>query len=53
MDTAETIEQVEAGLAPPTGLEQAEAEYERFVEKNLPRNFAGHFLHGMLGMTGT
>ena len=52
MDTAETIEQVEAGLAPPTDLEQAEADYERFVEKNLPRNFAGHFLHGMLGMTG-
>jgi MFS family permease len=52
LDTAETIEQVEAGLAPPTDLEQAEADYERFVEKNLPRNFAGHFLHGMLGMTG-
>jgi MFS family permease len=52
VDTAETIEQVEAELAPVTDLEQAEAEYERFVEKNLPRNFAGHFLHGMLGMTG-
>jgi MFS family permease len=52
VDTAETIEQVEAQLAPPTDLEQAEADYEAFVEKNLPRNFAGHFLHGMLGMTG-
>ena len=52
MDTAETIEQAEASLAPPTDVEQAEADYERFVEKNLPRNFAGHFLHGMLGMTG-
>ncbi len=31
---------------------EAEAEYERFVWKNLPRNFAGHFIHGMLGMTG-
>lgn len=31
---------------------RAEAEYEAFVEKNLPRNFAGHFVHGMLGMTG-
>jgi MFS family permease len=30
----------------------AEAAYERFVWDNLPRNFAGHFLHGMLGMTG-
>ena len=52
MDTAETVEQIEAALAPPTDLELAEADYERFVEKNLPRNFAGHFMHGMLGMTG-
>ncbi len=33
-------------------LIEAEAAYERFVWKNLPRNFAGHFIHGMLGMTG-
>ncbi len=33
-------------------LAEAEAAYERFVWKNLPRNFAGHFMHGMLGMTG-
>ncbi len=52
MDTAETIEQAEAELAPPTDLEEAEAAYERFVWDNLPRNFAGHFMHGMLGMTG-
>ena len=52
LDTAETIEQVEAGFAPPTDLEEAEAAYERFVWDNLPRNFAGHFMHGMLGMTG-
>ena len=52
MDTAETVERIEAELAPPTDLELAEADYERFVEKNLPRNFAGHFMHGMLGMTG-
>src|SRR5271169_1726914 len=32
--------------------EEAEAAYERFVWDNLPRNFAGHFLHGMLGQTG-
>ncbi|MDQ2859985.1 MAG: MFS transporter [Pseudomonadota bacterium] len=37
---------------PPPSLADAEAAYERFVWKNLPRNFAGHFLHGMLGMTG-
>ena len=52
MDRAETIEQVEAELGAPTDLERAEAEYERFVWDNLPRNFAGHFMHGMLGMTG-
>ena len=32
--------------------QDAEAAYERFVWKNLPRNFAGHYLHGMMGMTG-
>jgi MFS family permease len=49
---SETVEQVEADLLPPTSLEEAEVAYEEFVEKNLPRNFAGHFMHGMLGMTG-
>ena len=39
-------------MAPPVGVDQAEAEYQAFIEKNLPRNFAGHFMHGMLGMTG-
>ncbi|HEX4302939.1 MAG TPA: MFS transporter [Rhizomicrobium sp.] len=29
-----------------------EAAYEGFVWRNLRRNFAGHFVHGMLGMTG-
>ena len=52
LDTAESIEEIAAELAPETSLEAQEADYERFVEKNLPRNFAGHFLHGMLGMTG-
>ena len=52
MEQAETVEQIEAELAPPSDLEQAEADYQRFVEDNLPRNFAGHFIHGMLGMTG-
>ena len=33
-------------------LEEREAAYERFVWSNLRRNYAGHFLHGMLGMTG-
>ena len=44
----------EVSLDPATAesAEEAEAAYERFVWKNLPRNFAGHFIHGMLGMTG-
>jgi len=33
-------------------LEEREADYERFVWANLRRNYAGHYLHGMLGMTG-
>jgi len=55
VDTAGTIEEVEAAplaAEPAFDIEAAEAEYERFVETNLPRNFAGHFIHGMLGMTG-
>ncbi|HEY1630168.1 MAG TPA: MFS transporter [Rhizomicrobium sp.] len=31
---------------------ERERVYERFVWANLKRNYAGHFLHGMLGMTG-
>ncbi len=46
-ETAET-----SGTAAPETPEEAEAAYERFVWANLPRNFAGHFIHGMLGMTG-
>ena len=37
------------------GIENAderEAVYEGFVWKNLRRNYAGHYIHGMLGMTG-
>lgn len=32
--------------------QQADADYDAFVRANLKRNFTGHFLHGMLGMTG-
>lgn len=31
---------------------EADAAYDQFVEDNLRRNYAGHFAHGMLGMTG-
>ena len=32
--------------------EPDQAGYDRFVMANLKRNYAGHYLHGMLGMTG-
>jgi MFS family permease len=31
---------------------EADAAYDKFVEDNLKRNYAGHYVHGMLGMTG-
>jgi MFS family permease len=34
------------------GEVEREAAYEGFVWRNLRRNYAGHFVHGMLGMTG-
>lgn len=40
----------ESSSSTPAG--DAEAEYERFVLANLPRNYAANYLHGMLGMTG-
>jgi MFS family permease len=39
------------GARPPEPRDP-EAAYERFVDANLKRNYAAHFLHGMLGMTG-
>lgn len=33
-------------------MSQTEAEYQAFIRTNLKRNYAGHYLHGMLGMTG-
>lgn len=30
----------------------AQAEYDRFVERNLKRNYAANYAHGMLGLTG-
>jgi MFS family permease len=52
VDKAETAQDFVAEMAPPASAATAEAEYQRFVDDNLPRNFAGHFIHGMLGMTG-
>lgn len=31
---------------------EADAAYDRLVEKDLKRNYAAHYIHGMLGMTG-
>ncbi|HLZ83637.1 MAG TPA: MFS transporter [Caulobacteraceae bacterium] len=50
--TLETASTLETTTDEPQTPEEAEAAYERFVWANLPRNFAGHFIHGMLGMTG-
>jgi MFS family permease len=36
----------------PAAQADAEADYDRFVARNLPRNYLSHFIHGMLGMTG-
>jgi MFS family permease len=41
----------EAGVT-DKDLAQREADYEKFVWDNLPRNYLGNYLHGMLGMTG-
>jgi MFS family permease len=38
--------------AETAALEARELEYEAFVRDNLKRNYAGHFVHGMMGMTG-
>jgi MFS family permease len=35
-----------------TTEQQREEAYEGFIWKNLRRNYAGHYIHGMLGMTG-
>jgi MFS family permease len=37
---------------PPPDLEAEERAYDAFVRENLRRNYIGHYLHGMLGMTG-
>lgn len=39
-------------VAGETSLAEREAQYEKFVWDNLRRNYLGHYLHGMLGMTG-
>ncbi len=41
-----------SGPFPPDPAVGADADYQRFVHDNLKRNYSGHFLHGMLGMTG-
>jgi MFS family permease len=43
------LEQLYEGLEAP---EEREAAYQGFVWRNLKRNYAGHYVHGMLGLTG-
>jgi MFS family permease len=42
----------DAPAEPDDDLAAREAAYEKFVWDNLRRNYAGNYLHGMLGMTG-
>lgn len=42
----------ESGKRGSSAVVEADAAYDKFVEDNLKRNFAGHYAHGMLGMTG-
>jgi MFS family permease len=44
-----TLEDIYAGLE---SAEERELAYEEFVWKRLRRNYAGHFVHGTLGLTG-
>ncbi|TPG05853.1 MFS transporter [Sphingomonas oligophenolica] len=39
-------------MADVATLAEREAEYDAFVAAHLRRNFVGHFVHGMLGLTG-
>jgi MFS family permease len=41
-----------ATLGISSSAQDQELAYERFVRANLRRNYAAHYLHGMLGMTG-
>lgn len=43
------MDKIYKGLQTEAAREEA---YEKFVWSNLRRNYAGHYVHGMLGMTG-
>ena len=42
----------EPGRRGASAVVEADAAYDKFVEDNLRRNYLGHYVHGMLGMTG-
>jgi MFS family permease len=46
------IPQNEPPVRGTSAVVEADAAYHKFVEDNLRRNYIGHFMHGMLGMTG-
>jgi MFS family permease len=52
MNLEEPVDAVATDAAPGEDLAVREAAYEKFVWDNLKRNYVGHYLHGMLGMTG-
>lgn len=52
MDPKPDAEAAPDPAPPEDDLAAREAAYEKFVWDNLRRNYAGHYLHGMLGMTG-
>lgn len=47
-----SMEEITAPASNAAGDEDKEVAYQQFVWRNLKRNYAGHFVHGMLGMTG-
>ncbi len=52
MDSKPDVDPAPDTPPPEDDLAAREAAYEKFVWDNLRRNYAGHYLHGMLGMTG-
>lgn len=52
MDSKPDAEAAPSAQSAEDDLAAREAAYEKFVWDNLRRNYAGHYLHGMLGMTG-
>ncbi len=46
------LTQAEGSNEAPAAVPDAEAQFQREVRRHLPRNFAAHLIHGLLGQTG-